>query len=681
MTTHLNRLNLIEDFSKNTIWENMFRINFNDTDYWREEFNNFVSFLQQELNTILAQPASWQTTYVRLKKIVSVCKYISTYCGSHPSIHKNRKSEVGNLLGEIQRNVDKFLNLCWINPTLVQKFKSLGNLGLSASQKEVYDAWIDNFFKEDQDVETKKNYNKLSNKLKSHIHTFQENNHELINSRRNTIFVPKENGSILAGIKKNLLKDAAKRAKFAKKAGWMFVITEATTYSIIRECKDRDFRHRVYKKFHKINQLGDFTFKNSDVLKDILFEKHKIAQLMGKDNYAELVLSKYLINTTKQAYKYLDDIEAALLPTVKKIELEIKQLAKADNIRELKAWDVTYYFQRLNEKYNLYVNKFEEYFCFEDVMPKMIKFFEEKFDLTITKEAYHGVNNKDVWCYRMEDNKSKRHGFLFLSPYENPYKDNCYQMDILKSDTIENDVVIPHIQLIDLLVKKGKGKGAEVRSEMRFYDMYNILHEFGHALHSFFEPIHDQVVKNLEMSCDLIEMPSQFLEHLVYDYEFLKDFSSHKKTGEQMTEEFFLKVIQNEQYFDAYHIYSSIQTNKAQLWVYENFKPYSAKNLQKLVEAKLAPKGVIYNIARDDYMTYSDHNLDYGPSGYIYLYSAQLAYQLHEQKPKDLRSIFTKTFNSDKKVGLRKHMEENFDLYKVDIKKFITKGLPIQIYQ
>jgi Zn-dependent oligopeptidase len=678
MTKNITQLDLAEAYSQNTIWDSLFRLDFSNTDAWRAEFSNFVSFLQADLDDILAKPASWKSTYLRFKKIVSVCKYISVYCYTHPDIHPKQERDVGSLLGDVQRQINKFINQCWVNPKLIAKFKSLGDRKLTEEKRKIYDSWVENFFKEEQDVETKKNYTKLTNKLQDHITQFMENNDALNNSRRNTIFVPKENASILEGIKKDVLKEAARRAREAKKKGWLFLITESTTYKIIRECKDRDFRHRVYKKYHKINQVGDFTFKNGEVLKDILFEKHKIAQLMGKDNYAELVISNYMINTPKDAYQYLDNIEAKLLPTVKKLEKEMKELAKADKVRELKAWDVIYYFQRLNMKYNLYVNKFEDYFIFEDVLPKMLAFFEQKFDLKITKENFNGAGQKDVHCYRIHDNRTERHGFFFLSPYNNPSKGNCYQLDLLKSDTVDKGVVLPSIQLIDLLINKGKGHTP--RSKMSFYDVFVTLHEFGHAFHSFFEPINDHVSKNLKMSWDLVEMPSQFLEHFIYDYELMKSFSSHFETGEPMTEEFFLKVVQNEQYFEAYHTYCNIQTYKAQLWVYENFKPYSAKNLQKLVEAKLAPKGIIYNIAKDDYMTYSDHMLDYGPSGYIYLYSAQLAYQLYKKKPEDLRKVFTKTFNTDQQVDLREHMKKNFDLNEVDILSFITKGLPIEIY-
>lgn len=487
MSKYVTKLNLTEEFKQNTIWENFFRINFNNTEFWREEFSGFITFLQGEIDNILSKPASWKTTYVHFKKIVSVCKYVSAYFGMYSEIHKNRKDDVATLLGELQRDINRFLDGCCNNSFLIAKFKSLAKGKLTATKKEIHKIWISNFFKDGQDLESKKYYTRLSRKLYGHISTFLENNEQLRTSPRNTIFVPNVNKVILNGIQKDLLTEAKKQAKIAQKDGWLFNITEANTYEIIRECKNRQFRQKVYKKYHKINQSGDFTFKNGEVLKDILYQKHRIAQLMGKDNYAQLVLSKYMMNTPKLAYSYLDKIETTLLPTIENIQKEIITLSQNDNIKELKAWDVLYYLQRLNAKHNACEYAFGDYFCFEDVLPKLISFFEEKFHLSMKMEEFSAVNNKDIICYRVEDKKSKRHGFIFLSPYSNPKKSNCSKVDILNSDTIENNVVTPHIQYIDLLVTKGKNK----HSKMSFYEMYTTLHEFGHAFHSFFEPIND----------------------------------------------------------------------------------------------------------------------------------------------------------------------------------------------
>jgi len=172
----------------------------------------------------------------------------------------------------------------------------------------------------------------------------------------------------------------------------------------------------------------------------------------------------------------------------------------------------------MNDEFNPTNKIIEEYFFFEDVFPKFIDYMSKLFSIDITIENFNAVNNKNVFFLKMKDKKTKRHGTIIFSPFNNPKKQVCYQLDLLKSDTIEGNFVVPNIQYVELQIEKNK----QGKSKMSFYDMYTLVHEFGHSFHSFFGNYNDHVHQNLKMSWDLIEMPSQFLEHLVYDYDFMK---------------------------------------------------------------------------------------------------------------------------------------------------------------
>jgi oligopeptidase A len=42
---------------------------------------------------------------------------------------------------------------------------------------------------------------------------------------------------------------------------------------------------------------------------------------------------------------------------------------------------------------------------------------------------------------------------------------------------------------------------------------------------------------------DAVELPSQFMEHFVYDWRVAQEISSHVDTGEKLPREFFDKVV------------------------------------------------------------------------------------------------------------------------------------------
>jgi Zn-dependent oligopeptidase len=680
MKSFIIKTNLEKEYSLNTIWENAILFNFRNTSFWENEIDKFILFLKKEIEEVISNPTSIKNTYFRIKKVVCVLKYLSNYFATYNQIHTHKLIDLKSFLNDSQLKMD---NLCYdirCNTQIYSKFQLLltSNIG---RKKEIIKSWLEKFFQENQPPELKKNYKKISGNLHKHINTFRTNNQELNSTKNDAVFISSDKANWIEGIPLEIITEAKIKAIDEDMDGWLFYLNESITIKILKEAKYPLMRQKIYNKFQKINKFGRFTFENAQILKNILMEKHKISKLMGKTNYAELVLSKYILDTPQKAYDYLEEIEATLLPKIQKINPQIIELAKKDGISTINGWDIHYYFKKIQDKLNpVPEDDFENYFIFDEVVPKILTYFEQQFNIKIVKERFDNVGNKEILRYRITDNKSKRHGIFLVSPWDNSSKPFCSQLDQLKSDTLSDGFCLPNIQLIELQFEKTNKE----KSPIGFSDLVTFIHEFGHAFHSFFESNVDHIHKNLHLSCDLIEMPSQFLEHLVYDYDFIKSISKHNLTGKKINEKEFLSVIQHQQYLDSYYIYCDIQKYKAQLSVHEQFQPYSFKNIQELIEINLSQKGIVYNIAQDQYMTYDDYNFDYGPTGYIYLYSALLGFQLFQQQKtnskRNLRYIYTNIFNSRKQTYLKQHLNRFINLEHNDINAFIQKELPISIY-
>ncbi len=680
MKSFIMKANLEKEYSLNTIWENAILFNFSNTSFWEKELDCFIEFLKKEIKEVISTPTSLKNTYFRLKKVVCALEYLTTNFSIYNQLHTHKKTELKSFLYNSQSKTEGLYSEIISNHQIFLKFQSLLT-SLNGRNRDIIQSWLLNFFHENQNPEFKKNYNKITNNLITHINKFRTNYQEINSAVTDAVFVSSDKANWIEGISKELILEAKTQAIESDIDGWIFYLNEGITLKILKEASHQLMRQKVYNKFQKINKFGRFIFENGQILKDILNEKHRISKLLGKNNYAELVLSKYILDTPKKAYTYLEDIETALLPKIQNIKSKIFELAEQDGISDLNAWDIPYYFEKINSSINQPMdNIFENHFIVEEVMPKVLTYFEQQLDIKIIKEEFNTVGKNEVLRYRVFDNKSKRQGIFLVSPWDTTTRQVCSQIDCLKSDTLMDGFLLPNIQFIELQFHKNK-KG---KSSLGFYDLITLIHEFGHAFHSFFEPIDDHINKNLRLSCDLIEMPSQFLEHLVYDYNFIKSISKNIHTGRKISEKDFLSVVQNQQYLECYHMYGSIQKYKAQLFVHEEFKPYSFKNIQEVIEINLAKTGVLYNITQDQYMTYSDYNMDYGPTGYIYLYSAQLGFQLfQEQKTnakRNLRYIFTNIFNSRKKTNTKEHLSKFVKMESNDINAFIKKELPISIY-
>lgn len=673
---------LVISFEQETLWDQLIFIDWEqDPETCSNEVQRFINYCDEQFNVIRQSPTSWETTYLYFKKLVWAINYLLACMDCYKNFNQIANGE------DLHKRIEKYRNIAqqllfgiYKDSVFLKKFKSLKKLELSKFQQLAVNEWLNMVFGEDITPAKLPNYFKLSKRLSRYCTKYTTNNQQ-IHEHESFFHVSKPNSYMLKGVSEYEKGIAAQNAKDAGQTGWMFSLTEPTVNYILYYAPNRSFREKVYKQYQKkMAQL-----ENHQVVKNILTVKHEIAKLYDKKNYSELVLSNYVINTPEKAYNYLDNIENELKPLIDNINDNMSNTAKEDGIKSLKPWDIPFYYNKIKETKKFKSrHAFTSYYTWKDVLPKLLRFFTRQFDIVFTEIA-HPLANKEngLLCYRLKDRQSERHGYLMLSPFNGTYKITPHQTSLLDCEIIGEDTIVPSVQYVSLMIEK-----TNRRTALSFYDILTTLHEFGHAFHTFFGGMEDSLYNNGKISWDLIEMPSQFLEHLIYDKSFMQYLSSHYKTGEKITEDILSKEIEKQQFFEGYEIYCSIQKFKACLWLHENFKPFSKQMPWQIIDERLNSKGIFYNIANDNFMTYENHHQDYGPAGYMYFYSAQLAFQVFEffienkgfHKPLALRNIYTNVFNTKKTLKMKQHLEKFVDLSKVNTLNFLKKTWNIDLY-
>lgn len=682
--TELDLKNCYED---NTLWDKLIFINLeSNTHFWGEEINSFVEYLSDCLEDISVAPATWEGTYLPCKKIVNALQYLQAYIATFSEM---KDKLVGDQFNQISfmwsDNIQGLVNKMTSNDRLINKFKQLKKNSGNKAQTVILTNWLNEFFEVSLKPEIKEEYIKLTTQLDNYSRKFQQNHQEAIWTEEYALYIPLEKAYWLEGVSMESLLVGQSNAQNQNKKGWLFYIDDSTSELLLSEASNRNFRKRIYQNYQNLNSDKRLLMNNDAVLRNILGTKQKVAKLYKKDNYSELVLSEYVLNKTTEVYSYLDSLEYELKVLVENVKKNLATQAEEDGIKTLKPWDIPYYYKRIKNFHNFKkTDVFSQYFSLEDIWPKLLKFLSKQFDIEFTY-IEHPLSTKDnqLLCYKINDNRSHKYGYWLISPFDNQIKQSAYERDLLSAEYIEDDVLLPIVQYISLKMTKGKN-----RTALSLHSLLVLLHELGHAFHSFFSSVTDSLTNSIKMGWDLIELPSQFLEHLVYDKNFLIHLSSHHKTGEKISELTIKDIIEKEQYFEGYEIYQQILKYRANFWLHENFKPYSQKNPHQIVEEKLAAAGVIYNIARDEGMLCRHHSMDYGSTGYIYLYSAQLAFQLFEfyianegfKKKFALRNIYEDIFNNNKYGKVKTYLDKYIDFEKTNMLKFLQKTWNIDLY-
>lgn len=75
-------------------------------------------------------------------------------------------------------------------------------------------------------------------------------------------------------------------------------------------------------------------------------------------------------------------------------------------------------------------------------------------------------------------------------------------------------------------------------------DVETLFHEFGHGLHHMLTEQTDLSVSGIaDVEWDAVEMPSQFMENFVWNWEVIQSITSHVDTGRPMPKELFDKIV------------------------------------------------------------------------------------------------------------------------------------------
>lgn len=683
----VNKIDFLYLYNHNLLIDNIVKLDFKDLVSHSYDLNimlHHIYDIQKKENA-----TTWTKFFLPLKKLVLTIEFFTYYLYSY-NYATNNFVEENERLVSFRDDIVVLLNDISNNQDILKKLKEL-NKTENNKRKVILKVWLKNFFKTDLSLENKKKYDNFIIKLDKKITIFEENSSITQWGFSDATFIPLKDKFKLEGIPNEIIKIGEYNAKNLNREnkGWIFFVDDTTTYQLLVSSRNRSFRKKIYLNNKKVNNSNNS--KNNDfVLKDILSIKQHIAHIYKKNNYAELVLSNYVLSDTNQAYSYLSNIEKQLLPYVENIKNKMEILSKKDNIRELKDWDILYYYNQalkdFTEKTSTDLEKeFKSYFSFDTVINKFFNFIKNNFSVELIELNRKVINKELLITYKIKDLKTNRDGYLIFSPYDNLIKNCPFQMSCLFYEKIgHSQQYLPSVNFISLNLTSSYKKEVQ----LDFSDLTILIHEFGHALHAFFGSPEDSKLNNSLLSWDLIELPSKYLEYLMQDYDFVKEISFNKKLKTQLPKDLFLEILSKKEVGQVYELYQEIKRYEALLWLHENFKKYSQKSPLDLINQKLKNQGIVYNIIRDDYMINNDYLCDYAPSGYVYLYADNIAYNIKNKqefkKYDKLRYIYSDIFNfKDFKhcnKTLKDRLENITDLNTIDIISYLKKDINIKLF-
>lgn len=252
---------------------------------------------------------------------------------------------------------------------------------------------------------------------------------------------------------------------------------------IYKYCHDENTRKAVY--FTLENRSKD----NWKLLNKIRKLRHEKAQLLGYKNVAHFNRENGFLQDTKFLYEFN-----------KLLSVKTKKILQEFTENEKEPWNIKYY----QEKNKPDGKKIAQYLKTEVVLPKIINYFKEKYNMVFYENQKVWSSTENVKCYDVFERESTVNylGRLYLDLFPRPGK-------------FAHAAVFPltygDLPIYVMLCNFNKNLYKD--------EFLTLFHELGHAIHGLLSEKKRTYyfLGGLSTPVDFVEAPSQYLEYIGQD--------------------------------------------------------------------------------------------------------------------------------------------------------------------
>lgn len=347
----------------------------------------------------------------------------------------------------------------------------------------------------------------------------------------------------LAGIPEDSLAMFAAAAQSEGKTGYKIGLQIPHYLAVIQYADNRELREQIYRAYvTRASELSDDgKFDNTANIDRTLENALKTAKLLGFKNYAELSLATKMADTPEQVLNFLHDLARRAKPFAEKDFAEIKAFARESlNIEDPQSWDLSYAAEKLRQaKYAFSETEVKKYFPISKVLAGLFAQIKKLYGIELAEKTVP-VWHKDVRYFELKQD-GQTIGGVYMDLYAREGKRGGAWMDGYKSRRrfADGTLQLPIAYLVCNFTPPVGDKEARLSHD----EIITLFHETGHGLHHLLTQVDEVGVSGINgVEWDAVELPSQFMENFVWEYDVLAQMSSHEETGAVLPKELFDKM-------------------------------------------------------------------------------------------------------------------------------------------
>lgn len=308
---------------------------------------------------------------------------------------------------------------------------------------------------------------------------------------------------------------------------------------------------------------------NREVLVEIIGLYQERARILGFESHAAYALADNMVNRPDAAYAFSRDLADRSLPFALKESAAVIAFGTKLLGREPAFHDISFVCEKMRvSQYSVESERIRKYFPVRKVVSGLFGILESLFAVKFVQNSVLNVWHNDVQVFDVVDAGTGAHrGTLFLDLFMRKNKEGgAWMSPVVSRHETEH---VKYSPVVHVVCNAPKDLGQEPTFE--FQDITTLFHEMGHALHCVLSDVTDEFFSGLErVQHDAVELPSQFMENFCWDYEVLKQVSSHIETGAVLPEELFNNLKRSREFMAAAHLLSGARFSILDMQIYSN---------------------------------------------------------------------------------------------------------------
>ena len=377
---------------------------------------------------------------------------------------------------------------------------------------------------------------------------------------------------------------------------WRFTLQFPSMFPVMQHAHDESLRREVWEASVRVGGYGDYD--NTPLVWQILTLRQEKAELLGKQNFADLTLQRRMARDGATALAFVDGLHDRILTA---FQADFQQLARykasktGQSEAELEPWETSYWAERQRkESYDLDDEVLRPYFPVDGVMSGMFDIASRLFGITIrqldtaflkpgesapenTVEVWH----PEVSFYEIHDSETGTHlGSFYADWHPRESKRGGAWMNSLHTGGPGE----PHLGLI---IGNMTPPVDDQTALLTHNEVETIFHEFGHLLHGMLSEVPVKSLSGTNVPWDFVELPSQIMENFCWDRQSLDLFARHHETGEPIPDDLFDKMMAAKNYMSATSFMRQLALAKIDLELHKHLAPWQDRDLDEVDRAIL----------------------------------------------------------------------------------------------